>query len=134
MQSKELATSSPSSGNSSAHDDRAFSTSVTDKDRQLVLIVYILFAVGFFLPLLPFIGAIISHIKRSGTKGTWLESHHRWLIRTFWYGLLWTVLGLLTYGIFIGWGILIATLIWTIYRVVWGFMAYHDQKPLYRAS
>lgn len=70
----------------------------------MVLIVYVLYALGLFLPLLTVVGVIIAHLKRSSTAGTWMESHHRWLIRTFWYGLLWTALGLLTYVILIGWG------------------------------
>src|SRR5687768_10610974 len=54
------------------------------------------------------IAVILNYIKRGETRGTWLESHFRWQIRTFWFGLLWVGLcGLfvvMTFGI----GIIIA--------------------------
>src|SRR6187200_3305832 len=49
--------------------------------------------VGAFLTGWPsIIGVILNYVKRSDVRGTWLESHFRWQIRTFWFGLLWIVL------------------------------------------
>src|SRR5438045_9535933 len=49
--------------------------------------------VGAFLIGWPsLIGVILNYAKRSEARGTWLESHFRWQIRTFWYGLLWVAL------------------------------------------
>src|SRR5262245_13348331 len=49
--------------------------------------------VGAFLTGWPSIIAIIlNYVKRSEARGTWLESHFRWQIRTFWFGLLWVSL------------------------------------------
>src|SRR4026208_903237 len=67
--------------------------------------------VGEFLTGWPsIIAVILNYVKRSEARGTWLESHFRWQIRTFWFGLLWVSLCLafvvLTFGI----GILIAWL------------------------
>ena len=94
--------------------------------------------IGAFLIGWPSIIAVImNYIKQSEARGTWLESHFRWQIRTFWYGLLWAVLcvlfviGTLGLGIFIVWlpaGILS---IWFIYRIVRGWMALNDNKPMY---
>src|ERR1051326_2092310 len=38
------------------------------------------------------IAVILNYVKRGEARGTWLESHFRWQIRTFWFGLLWIVL------------------------------------------
>ena len=67
--------------------------------------------IGAFLTGWPsLIAVILNYIKRGDVRGTWLESHFRWQIRTFWYGLLWVALC----GIFIvmtlGIGILIVWL------------------------
>jgi uncharacterized membrane protein len=39
------------------------------------------------------IAVVLNYVKRSEVRGTWLESHFRWQIRTFWYGLLWVAQG-----------------------------------------
>src|SRR5882672_11113596 len=49
--------------------------------------------VGAFLTRLPsIIAVILNYVKRGDVRGTWLESHFRWQIRTFWFGLLWVAL------------------------------------------
>jgi uncharacterized membrane protein len=94
--------------------------------------------VGAFLIGWPSIIAVImNYIKRSDASGTWLESHFRWQIRTFWFGLLWAVLcGLfvvmtLGIGLIIVWLPLFILTLWFIYRVVRGWMALRDRKPMY---
>ncbi len=37
------------------------------------------------------IAVIINYVKRGDARGTWLESHFRWQIRTFWIALAWVV-------------------------------------------
>ena len=94
--------------------------------------------VGAFLTGWPsIIAVILNYVKRSEVRGTWLESHFRWQIRTFWFGLLWIVLCLgfvvATFGI----GILIAWLpmgligLWFVYRVIRGWVALSDGRPMY---
>jgi uncharacterized membrane protein len=94
--------------------------------------------VGAFLTGWPsIIAVILNYVKRAETRGTWLESHFRWQIRTFWYGLLWVSLcGLfivMTFGI----GLLIAWLplglvgIWFVYRIVRGWLALRDRRAMY---
>jgi uncharacterized membrane protein len=49
--------------------------------------------VGAFLTGWPSIIAVmLNYLKRNEARGTWIESHFRWQIRTFWYGLLWVSL------------------------------------------
>src|ERR671937_1330868 len=56
------------------------------------------------------IAVILNYLKRSNVRGTWLESHFRWQIRTFWYGLLWVCLCFLFIVATLGIGILVAWL------------------------
>jgi uncharacterized membrane protein len=92
--------------------------------------------VGSFVGGLPSIVAVImNYARRSATVGTYLESHFRWQIRTFWYALLWAVVCTLLIvsiiGIFIGLLGFVALAIWIIYRVARGWLALKDGRPMY---
>ena len=94
--------------------------------------------VGAFLTGWPsIIAVILNYVKRGEVRGTWLESHFRWQIRTFWFGLLWVSLCLLFVVATFGIGILIAWLplalvgFWFIYRIIRGWMALSDRRPMY---
>jgi uncharacterized membrane protein len=94
--------------------------------------------VGAFLTGWPsLIAVILNYVKRGDVRGTWLESHFRWQLRTFWYGLLWVALCLLFVAVTLGIGLLIAWLpltlvgLWFIYRVVRGWLRLLDRRPLY---
>jgi uncharacterized membrane protein len=84
--------------------------------------------------LVGIIGLIMAYIKRDEAAGTWLASHLRWLIRTFWFSLLWDVIGLVLFVTLIGIpfaiGIWIVTGIWVIYRLLRGYMLFKDSKPI----
>jgi uncharacterized membrane protein len=94
--------------------------------------------IGAFLIGWPSIVAVIlNYVKRSEARGTWLESHFRWQIRTFWFGLLWVSICVLFIILTLGIGILIAWIplafitVWFIYRVVRGWAALRDRRPMY---
>src|SRR5213594_503002 len=94
--------------------------------------------VGAFLTASPsIIAVILNYVKRSEARGTWLESHFRWQIRTFWFGLLWVTLCLLFVvatlgiGILIAWAPLGAVGLWFIYRIARGWLALIDRRPMY---
>src|SRR5712691_10098095 len=56
--------------------------------------------IGAFLVGWPsIIAVILNYVKRSDARGTWLESHFRWQIRTFWFALLWAALVLVISGV-----------------------------------
>ncbi|WP_173768935.1 DUF4870 family protein [Pseudazoarcus pumilus] len=79
-----------------------------------------------FIGTLPSIAAVIlNYYKRASARGTWLESHFRWQIRTFWFALLWFVVGwaliFTVIGFFIGLGVLIVAGLWVLYRVARGW-------------
>jgi uncharacterized membrane protein len=94
--------------------------------------------VGSFLTGWPsIIAVILNYVKRGDVQGTWLESHFRWQIRTFWFGLLWISLCVLFVVFTFGLGILIAWLpialvsLWFIYRIVRGWLRLNERKPMY---
>ena len=73
---------------------------------------------------------VVNYVKREDVAGTWLESHFRWQIRTFWFSLLWTVIGAITLLILVGFVILSVWLIWFIYRIAKGWIALAEGKPV----
>src|SRR4029078_7334705 len=94
--------------------------------------------VGSFLIGWPSIVAVIlNYVKRADVRGTWLDSHFRWQIRTFWFGALWVCLcGLfvvfpLGWGLFVVWIPLGIVALWFISRVARGWMALNNRKPMY---
>lgn len=95
--------------------------------------VYILQALSFVVLVTSFLGIIINYVKDDDVAGTWLESHFIWQKRTFWYGLMWMLLGLLTHFILIGYVILGITIFWLIYRIAKGWIYLVDGKELYRS-
>jgi uncharacterized membrane protein len=100
--------------------------------KDAVLLVYILQAVGFFIGITWIAGAMVNYVKLDYARGTWLESHFRWQLRTFWFGLLWAVVGSLTFWILgLGFIVLGVNYVWLIYRVVKGWVYLNDRKPLY---
>lgn len=123
-------------------------TTSTTESRQPpatgTLVAYILFGiaalVGFaghgFLSLVGIVGVIIAYVSRGDSRGTWAESHLTWLIRTFWWSLLWDAIGVLLvmFTLFIAypiaWVIWVATAIWVIYRVVRGFLLFTERRPI----
>jgi uncharacterized membrane protein len=94
--------------------------------------------VGAFLFSWPsIIAVILNYAKRSEVRGTWLESHFRWQIRTFWFGALWVglcvlfVMATLGIGIFIAWIPLGVVGLWFIYRIASGWLRLLDHRAMY---
>jgi uncharacterized membrane protein len=83
------------------------------------------------------IAVILNYVWRSDARGSWLESHFRWQIRTFWFGLLWVALCVLFVVFTLGIGMLIAWLplaivgLWFIYRIARGWLRLADRRPMY---
>jgi len=93
--------------------------------------VYILQALSFVLLFTAVLALIINYIKQDNVRGSWLESHFRWQKATFWYGLLWMVIGISTTWIFIGYAVLVGLTIWLIYRIARGWIYLVDGKEVY---
>jgi uncharacterized membrane protein len=94
--------------------------------------------IGAFLTGWPsIIAVILNYVKRADVRGSWLESHFLWQIRTFWYGLLWVVLCGLVVVLTLGLGLLVVWLplavvtIWFVYRIARGWMRLGARQPMY---
>lgn len=102
----------------------------TQSQKTLTIIIYALYAASMLLGITAIVAIIINYLKRESVRGTIYESHFTWQIRTFWLGLLWSVIGMITSVIFIGWLVLLATTVWFIYRLVKGFLRLNDNEPI----
>ena len=80
------------------------------------------------------IAVILNYVKRSDVRGTWLDSHFGWQIRTFWYALLFFLAGAVAFvtllGIPIAIVVWICTGIWVLYRIVRGWMGLTEKKAM----
>src|ERR1700730_15144992 len=95
--------------------------------------------VGSFIFGLPSIIAVImNYARQSDARGTYLESHFSWQIRTFWFALLWVLvilavslpLMLVIVGFFTLWIGYVLLGIWVIYRITRGWLALRDTLPV----
>ena len=98
--------------------------------KTVAMVVYALQAAGFFVGITWIDAIVVDYVKKDDAAGTWLESHYRWQIRTFWWGLLWGVIGGITTLILVGFAILFADAVWIIYRIVKGWLNLNDGKPV----
>lgn len=102
-----------------------------EKERNITHIIYLLQALSFIFGITAVAAVILNYIKLEDVRGTWLDSHFRWQIRTFWFGLLWAVLGFLTTVIGIGFMILFIASVWIIYRIVKGWLRLYENRKMY---
>jgi uncharacterized membrane protein len=91
--------------------------------------------VGAFLTGWPsIIAVILNYAKRADVRGTYLETHFSWQIRTFWYAAFWVVIGiglaLSIVGLPISLAIFVAISLWILYRIVRGWLALLERKPM----
>jgi len=96
--------------------------------------VYACYGVGFFIGVTWLVGVVIAYVKRDDARGTWMESHFSWQIRTFWWSLVWYLLGgllaITIIGIVIAYPLWIVTWLWGLYRVIKGWIRLNDGKPV----
>jgi uncharacterized membrane protein len=95
--------------------------------------------VGSFIFGVPSIIAVImNYARQSDARGTFLESHFSWQIRTFWFALLWVLvilaislpLMLIIIGVFTLSAGFVLLGIWVIYRIIRGWLALGDRRPV----
>ena len=99
-------------------------------------VVTVASVVGAFLTGWPsIIAVILNYATRRDARGTWAESHYRWQIRTFWFALLWALIGwllvLTVVGVIIAVPVLAALTVWLIYRIARGWLRLRDRLPMY---
>ena len=118
------AAAGPAGGALTAERDKAL--------RQLVALVYGLQAAALLVGVTLFAAVILDYLRRGEAAGTWLESHFTWQIRTFWWSLAWTVLGLATLVVLVGFAILLASAVWYVYRIARGWSELNEGRALYQ--
>jgi uncharacterized membrane protein len=98
--------------------------------RELAMVVYALQAASLLNGVTLIAGVIVNYLKREEAAGTWLESHFRWQIRTFWWTLAWLLVGFATVLFLVGFVVWIAAAVWLIYRVVVGWIELRAGRPM----
>jgi len=80
------------------------------------------------------IAVILNYVKRSDVRGTWLDAHFSWQIRTFWFALLWLAVGTILFITVVGIPVAVvlwfATGIWVLYRIIRGWLALTSQRTV----
>jgi uncharacterized membrane protein len=95
--------------------------------------VYILYLVGLLVPVTPLVGVIMAYVNR-GDAPDWVQSHYRFQIRTFWIGVLYSVIGIITVFIIVGFFWLCFVLVWWVVRCVKGMQAVAAGAPYERVE
>ena len=102
--------------------------------KNVTMMVYLLQALSFLWGVTAIVGVVVNYVKRDDARGTVYESHFDWQIRTFWWGLLWGVVGVLLVIVFgLGFLVMFVAWIWAIYRVVKGWLKLSEGKPVFPA-
>lgn len=101
--------------------------------KSLTTLIYVLYAASFLVGITAIVAIVMNYIKKGDVAGTFLESHFRWQMRTFWFGLLWSVVGGLLVVVVVGWAVIAANFVWLIYRIVKGLLRLNENKPMYAA-
>ena len=104
--------------------------------RKLMHILYALYAI-FWLTggITALIAIVVDYVKRDDARGSLYASHFAWQIRSFWWSVVWGVLGGVLFATvvlmplaFAVWGVLS---LWMLYRIVKGWLYLNDSKPMY---
>ena len=118
-------------------------------------ITYLLYVLSYFTAgLLWVVPIFMNYAKRRDADGTWLATHFDWQIKTFWYSIVWFVVGvgIITFALgsfgvsmmadsgniavgsvllaSLGFIIMGVTFIWHLYRIVRGWIALADGRPV----
>lgn len=103
---------------------------VVAQNKQYTLIIYVLQLVSLVTGITAIIGVVMNYLKRDEVRGTILESHFEWQIKTFWWMLLWVIVGSILTIFVIGALVFLAAAIWYIYRAVKGLIHLNENKPM----
>ena len=98
--------------------------------KNVTMVAYALYAFSYFAGITAIIAIVLNYIKLEEVAGTWLQSHFRWQMRTFWFGLLWAIIAFVTMPILIGFVIHFVNCIWIVYRVIKGWLYFNDNKTM----
>lgn len=98
--------------------------------RQMATISYWLYILGMVLPICHLAGIVLAYIYRDDAKGTYLESHYTYLIRTFWIGFLYSCIAFILFIVLIGYFLLLLIYVWLLVRAAKGLKALSAELPI----
>jgi len=97
----------------------------------LVAVIYLLQLLAFFLGGMTFIVAVVlNYLNIHNVKGTWIESHFKWQIQTFWVALSLLVIGTVSLPLFVGFVVIFGAVIWIIHRIVYGWVNLNKAREI----
>ena len=99
-------------------------------NKTLTWIVYGLYAASFMVGITAIAAIVMNYVKRGDVAGTFLESHFTWQIRTFWISLVVAIVGMLLMLVLVGWVVLVADMVWVVYRLVIGAIRLNENRPV----
>jgi uncharacterized membrane protein len=80
------------------------------------------------------LAVILNYAKRRAVRGTFLESHFGWQIRTFWFACLWVVVAVVLFVTVIliplAWLVVVITGLWVLYRIGRGWLALNEGRAI----
>ena len=85
-----------------------------------VVIAYIFMLLGVFTGIFWLIGAVWAMAKVGDAQGTRFDDHYSNIISTFWWGIFWSVIGVILAFFIIGYAVLFVVWVWSIFRMVKG--------------
>lgn len=103
-------------------------SSIDDAAKTNALIAYILMVVGLFTGLFWIIGAVWAMVKKEDAAGTIFADHYSNIIKTFWWGLVLSIIGFILAFVVVGYFILVGVWIWSIYRIIKGLAKITSNK------
>ena len=97
----------------------------------LAHLMYLMQAISFLFGGIPFVVAVfLNYLNRHHVEGTWLQSHYRWQLETFWVGLVVVLLGLATTPFLIGFPVLFVAVSWVVYRIAYGWFILNRSQEI----
>ena len=91
-------------------------------------LIYILYLASLIVGITGIVGVIMAYVNRGGAP-EWVATHYRFQIRTFWIGLLYGLISLITVFILIGFLFALFTLVWWIVRCAKGLQQQSRGEP-----
>ena len=87
-----------------------------------IQLIYVLYIVSFVIGITALVGIVLAYINR-GKSENWVETHYTWAVRTFWIGILYSIISILLMIVGIGFILILATAVWVVVRCVLGLQA-----------
>ena len=109
-------------------------SALTQEQTKMLTIMYALFGAGIIVPFTMIAGVIVAYIQRRKYTDPVAQAHIRWIIRTFWFSVLWFVIGAIFSIVVIGYFVLIAAVIWYLYRSIKGYIRLTEGQPPVQAT